>query len=1076
MANHHHLVYQVYLNIIPVHDLYRNQWLADKTIFNAINTHSPHLKKSFDFTLKMLNTVLAKKAGAFDESNTSGIYFTKFKTSCPYDGNRRLVSYYYYHSGKTKRPSQPSQASEIVDVHTTSYAAQNGRVRACTATQNNIDVNAIEALLKRTRNNTAPTPKRSTSDNTNNNANGNVSNEVTPPRGANQNNNPSSTQGGEVDVDGGGENTNEALPPPINAPAEQQQIPVYWYSSEAAKLFGFPYGEGSANVIVYTALEEKIALLEKVINTPDGYKLVVTHSDERFSAYNKNIIHMKCVYLRNAYRIALDKMGLGNKWIEDCCNVAVTKVNGVGYNTTISGRTVANWNIQFRTSGKFPHPNHWIANGLKPKPRIFELFPAMAADATNFVLNNLGNFNVEMLKDHLNNELIPSYKKEAEKDIQKNDLDETSDEYQLLCQYSEKGPSYSTVVRWVHYLGFKRGKTGKSYYVDGHEHEAQKQHRSKFTNTYLTELEPCTHRWVQMSIEIFEGIQESLGDDRILHKGYRYKCPETANDMIEFHVDDHERLQTYANETLKCPFGGNLSVRMPENSKPLIILGQDESVFSQFTFNSMQWIAPSGKRKLLPKSSGQAMMISAFTSREFGWGMDLSDDELTKINEKRKGEDYFDKDAALEVHKTTKKKPLTSSPFVCKFEFGGSNGYWNGNHMTMQVEDIMDCLKVIYEDKYEFAFLFDHSSGHAKKRVDGLDVSKINKSWGGKHTLRPSKIERKEGYLGEYWDPNNPQMVKIGQEQALMWDRAGEVARGPFELESEELREASRHDRSVPIPEEEQKEVPKIKAELVKDLLRTEYGRQEGETSLQKKLLKNLKDAAEGLGIATKKKPATKVVHGFEGKCKGLLQILYERGYINLAMLERYRKKAVDGDGNLIPEFSLVHLMENCADFYNEECQLQFVCRNVGARAIITTKYHAEYAGEGIEYAWGASKAKYRRHPIEAKKGKANFLKLLDYCISRGVLTTDLMRKYSKRARSYMCVYKDLEMRELHEQTEGDNEITYNKIESMKKIYKAHRAALDFDKSFIMKSITADDFNYEEEVECPKKKKRKRGV
>ena len=86
------------------------------------------------------------------------------------------------------------------------------------------------------------------------------------------------------------------------------------------------------------------------------------------------------------------------------------------------------------------------------------------------------------------------------------------------------------------------------------------------------------------------------------------------------------------------------------------------------------------------------------------------------------------------------------------------------------------------------------------------------------------------------------------------------------------------------------------------------------------------------------------------------------------------------------------------------------------------------------------------------------------------------MRKYSKRARSYMCVYKDLEMRELHEQTEGDNEITYNKIESMKKIYKAHRAALDFDKSFIMKSITADDFNYEEEVECPKKKKRKRGV
>ena len=47
----------------------------------------------------------------------------------------------------------------------------------------------------------------------------------------------------------------------------------------------------------------------------------------------------------------------------------------------------------------------------------------------------------------------------------------------------------------------------------------------------------------------------------------------------------------------------------------------------------------------------------------------------------------------------------------------------------------------------------------------------------------------------------------------------------------------------------------------------------------------------------------------------------------------------------------------------------------------------------------------------------------------------------------------------------------------MKKVYKTHRAAIDFDKSFIIKCIEADDFDYEEEVECEKKKtgrKRKR--
>jgi hypothetical protein len=31
------------------------------------------------------------------------------------------------------------------------------------------------------------------------------------------------------------------------------------------------------------------------------------------------------------------------------------------------------------------------------------------------------------------------------------------------------------------------------------------------------------------------------------------------------------------------PFGGNVSVRCPAGSKPLIIFGQDESIFNQFS-------------------------------------------------------------------------------------------------------------------------------------------------------------------------------------------------------------------------------------------------------------------------------------------------------------------------------------------------------------------------------------------------------------------------------------------------------------------------------------------------------------
>jgi hypothetical protein len=38
----------------------------------------------------------------------------------------------------------------------------------------------------------------------------------------------------------------------------------------------------------------------------------------------------------------------------------------------------------------------------------------------------------------------------------------------------------------------------KSYYVDGHEREEQKQHRQKFCSEYLA-LEQRMHRWVQLT-------------------------------------------------------------------------------------------------------------------------------------------------------------------------------------------------------------------------------------------------------------------------------------------------------------------------------------------------------------------------------------------------------------------------------------------------------------------------------------------------------------------------------------------------------------------------------------------------
>jgi hypothetical protein len=72
------------------------------------------------------------------------------------------------------------------------------------------------------------------------------------------------------------------------------------------------------------------------------------------------------------------------------------------------------------------------------------------------------------------------------------------------------------------------------------------------------------------------------------------------------------------------------------------------------------------------------VMVSAFQSREFGWGMEIYDDQLAVINARRHGNDYFDAATAMEVNGTSKKPPLVNSPFIILFKFGGRNGYWTG--------------------------------------------------------------------------------------------------------------------------------------------------------------------------------------------------------------------------------------------------------------------------------------------------------------------------------------------------------------------------------------------------------------
>jgi hypothetical protein len=146
-------------------------------------------------------------------------------------------------------------------------------------------------------------------------------------------------------------------------------------------------------------------------------------------------------------------------------------------------------------------------------------------------------------------------------------------------------------------------------------------------------------------------------------------------------------------------------------------------------------------------------MLSAFVSREFGFERELSADELAKMNAEKRGigKTYIDAQAAMEVLKTTQKPLFSESPFVKYLYIGANNkGNWNSYHMSVQLEDVVDCLEVLYPE-YKIVFLFDHSQGHARKRNGALNAMQMSRTYGGAQPImRDTTIMNAEGFLGPH--------------------------------------------------------------------------------------------------------------------------------------------------------------------------------------------------------------------------------------------------------------------------------------------------------------------------------------
>ena len=199
---------------------------------------------------------------------------------------------------------------------------------------------------------------------------------------------------------------------------------------------------------------------------------------------------------------------------------------------------------------------------------------------------------------------------------------------------------------------------------------------------------------------------------------------------------------------------------------------------------------------------------------------------------------------------------------------------------------------------FDFVFLFDQSSGHTKLTSDGLHVGSMNVSYGGATTSMHDTVINE---VGPY-----ESLLDIGQKQLMNFSESDE---GPFWLTSEN-KIASKYNRSV----EGSTRMKKTKTEMLIELRRKGI-----DTTKKRYLVTDLLTMCNENNIDVNKTQSNDIP-GWVGKPKGMLQILYERGYIDPNLVTnprsmRYskmgKKEDVDANSGSIKEdcqkYSLTH-------------------------------------------------------------------------------------------------------------------------------------------------------------------------
>lgn len=638
--------------------------------------------------------------------------------------------------------------------------------------------------------------------------------------------------------------------------------------------------------------------------------------------------------------------------------------------------------------------------------------PAVRAQLKQWTRENLKTLSCESAMDYINLHILQRKDELGNYVISEEDLIKGQIKNRVartICR--------DTAHNWITHpsIGCHRVWNKKDYYVDNHESERAHLQRAAYIPEWKEDL-IREQVWISFTAEENQVMREKLRNymlTRKVTKAHVNQSPEAVNkfmenfkpdhessdgSLVEYNIDRSSYLQELGN--LRFKGGADWSKFAPDrdpndpNTWRLRRIGQDEATFKSQTFKRGVW-AQDNLVPLFPKSDGMGRMVSAFFSRQSGFHLDISDEQLIQVNANRSGKLYSMQAVAQEERKQrivtsnmnkkprnqqpiptgpVFKQPITRAnlPWILYLDIGiNRDGYFTFAKFYKQLEDLFDVLEVMHPEE-QICIELDWSGCHNTKSPDALDAGNINlgitpknKDKGGFHDSELSK-----GCLGK--SPKYDHFTK-------------KVVNG-------------------------------------EDVFVQHFRFRQGEKPLYPY------NGPEDL----------------TGVPKGIKQVLMERDLWVPGM----RLNAPVIDGVKRNELSAKHVLSVCPDFANVKTLLQEFIEKRGRhfKVMKTPICHPELAGLGIEYAWGHAKRTYRRMPERLQSFKvANTKQELHVRQCLGSVSEACSRRYAGKTFEYKMVYAK----------EPGAHMSHNEIELGMKVMKSHRDCGQMHGAFIKSTMTA---------------------